>query len=213
MKPSLKLTFGEELANAISHGVMFLILLGLSPWAAIHTYQKGGAVLATGASVFVVALSLMFLSSTLYHSMAYDSPHKRVFRILDHSSIFIAIAGSYTPVLLMSLGKWQSWIMVTLQWLLVVGGILYKLLGKNRIPKLSLIIYLAMGWQAVFFLPQIVRATSPTFLSLIVAGGLMYTIGDYFYSKKTMPYHHLIWHLFINAASVCHFIAIIGYLS
>ncbi|MFA9414014.1 MULTISPECIES: hemolysin III family protein [unclassified Streptococcus] len=212
MNLSQRLTFGEELANAISHGVMFLLLLGLSPWVAVHTYLKGGVTLAFGASVFIVALSLMFLSSTLYHSMAYDSPHKRVFRILDHSSIFIAIAGSYTPVLLMALEKWQSWLMVGLQWFLVIGGILYKVLGKNRIPKLSLIIYLVMGWQAVFFLPQIIRATNAVFLSLIVAGGLMYTIGAYFYSKKNMPYHHLIWHLFINAASICHIIAIVGYL-
>ncbi|MFA9493465.1 hemolysin III family protein [Streptococcus sp. E17BB] len=212
MNLSKRLTFGEELANAISHGVMFLLLLGLSPWVAVHTYLKGGVTLAFGASVFIVALSLMFLSSTLYHSMAYDSPHKRVFRILDHSSIFIAIAGSYTPVLLMALEKWQSWLMVGLQWFLVIGGILYKVLGKNRIPKLSLIIYLVMGWQAVFFLPQIIRATNAVFLSLIVAGGLMYTIGAYFYSKKNMPYHHLIWHLFINAASICHIIAIVGYL-
>ncbi|MGT2895203.1 PAQR family membrane homeostasis protein TrhA [Streptococcus entericus] len=212
MNLSQRLTFGEELANAISHGVMFLLLLGLSPWMAVHTYLKGGVTLAFGASVFIVALSLMFLSSTLYHSMAYDSPHKRVFRILDHSSIFIAIAGSYTPVLLMALEKWQSWLMVGLQWFLVIGGILYKVLGKNRIPKLSLIIYLVMGWQAVFFLPQIIRATNAVFLSLIVAGGLMYTIGAYFYSKKNMPYHHLIWHLFINAASICHIIAIVGYL-
>lgn len=212
MKPSLKLTFGEELANAISHGVMFLLLLGLSPWAAIHTYQKGGSILATGVSVFVVALSLMFLSSTLYHSMAYDSPHKRVFRILDHSSIFIAIAGSYTPVFLMALGKWQSIAMVTFQWLLVLGGILYKALGKRKLPKLSLTLYLLMGWQAVFFLTQIIRATNAVFLSLIVAGGLMYTVGSYFYSKKTMPYHHLIWHLFINAASICHFIGIVSWL-
>lgn len=195
MNLSQRLTFGEELANAISHGVMFLLLLGLSPWVAVHTYLKGGVTLAFGASVFIVALSLMFLSSTLYHSMAYDSPHKRVFRILDHSSIFIAIAGSYTPVLLMALEKWQSWLMVGLQWFLVIGGILYKVLGKNRIPKLSLIIYLVMGWQAVFFLPQIIRATNVVFLSLIVAGGLMYTVGAYFYSKKNMPYHHLIWHL------------------
>lgn len=212
MKPSLKLTFGEELANAISHGVMFLAFLGLAPWVAVHTYVKAGARLSTGASVFMIALALMFLSSTLYHSMAYDSPHKRVFRVLDHSSIFIAIAGSYTPVLLMALGKWQSIAMVTLQWLLVLGGILYKALGKGRLPKLSLALYLLMGWQAVFFLPQIIRATNPVFLSLIVAGGLMYTIGAYFYSKKTMPYHHLIWHLFINAASICHLLAIVCYL-
>lgn len=212
MNLSKRLTFGEELANAISHGVMFLLLLCLSPWVAVHTYIKGGVTLAFGASVFIVALSLMFLSSTLYHSMAYDSPHKRVFRILDHSSIFIAIAGSYTPVLLVALEKWQSWMMVGLQWFLVIGGILYKVLGNNRIPKLSLIIYLVMGWQAVFFLPQIIHATNTVFLSLIVAGGLMYTIGAYFYSKRNMPYHHLIWHLFINAASISHIIAIVGYL-
>lgn len=212
MNLSKRLTFGEELANAISHGVMFLVLLGLSPWVAVHTYIKGGTRLALGASIFILALSLMFLSSTLYHSMAYDSPHKRVFRILDHASIFIAIAGSYTPVFFVALGKWQSWLMVGLQWFLVIGGILYKVLGKNRMPKLSLVIYLVMGWQAIFFLPQIIRATNAVFLSLIVAGGLMYTIGAYFYSKKNMPYHHLIWHLFINIASICHIIAIVGYL-
>lgn len=109
MTLSQRLSFREEVANSLSHGFMFLLGLPLLPWVSIFTYQKAGAMFAVGTSLFIIALLLMFLSSTLYHAMAYDSPHKRVFRILDHACIFIAIAGSYTPVALVAIGGWLGW--------------------------------------------------------------------------------------------------------
>ncbi len=146
-------TTGEEIANTVSHGVMsFLTLLAL-PFAAVWAYvhEAGGVLASVSVSVFVVSIFLMFLASTLYHSMNPHSRHKEVFHILDHIFIYVAIAGSYTPIALSVIGGWQGIVITAVQWAMVLFGIFYKSLSRKSIPAISLTIYLVMGWTILFF--------------------------------------------------------------
>ena len=209
-------TFGEEIANAVSHGVMAVLTLLALPFATLwsYTHAVGNNIESTvGVSIFVISIFLMFLTSTLYHSMHPDSRHKEIFHILDHIMIYVAIAGSYTPMALTVIGGWQGILIVALQWAMVLFGIFYKSLSKRSIPAISLTIYLIMGWTVIFFMPLFIRNASLQLLILIAAGGVFYTLGAYFYAKKGFRYHHLVWHLMINIAAACHFVAIVFYLN
>ena len=204
-------TLGEEVANAVSHGVMSMLTLVALPFAAVWAYvHDSEPVLASASvSVFVISIFLMFLASTLYHSMNPHSRHKEIFHILDHIFIYVAIAGSYTPIALLVIGGWQGVLVTVLQWAMVLFGIFYKSLSRRSIPAVSLTIYLVMGWTIVFFLPMFIRHASTPLLVLIAAGGLLYTLGAWFYARKGFRYHHMVWHLLINLAVVCHFIGIV----
>lgn len=207
-------TVGEEVANAVSHGVMSFLALAALPFAAVWAYvhDPDGVLAATSVSVFVISIFLMFLASTLYHSMNPQSKHKDVFHILDHIFIYVAIAGSYTPIALVVIGGWQGVFITVLQWAMVLFGIFYKSLSRKSIPAVSLTIYLVMGWTIVFFLPLFVRRASTPLLVLIALGGLLYTLGAWFYAKKGFRYHHMVWHLLINLAVAAHFVGIVFYL-
>lgn len=205
-------TFGEEVANSISHGVMFALSLLSLPFCAVWSYIHGGVLASVGVSIFVISILLMFLSSMLYHSMSPTSRHKEVFHILDHIFIYVAIAGTYTPIALSVIGGWQGLLITILQWSAVLFGIFYKSLSSRSIPAVSLTIYLIMGWTIVFFFPMFIRHSSSELLSLIAAGGVLYTIGAYFYARKGFRYHHMVWHLLINLAAACHFVAIVFFL-
>ncbi len=207
-------TLGEEVANTISHGVMSLLALFALPFAAVWAYlHDPQPVLAcVSVSIFVISLFLMFLASTLYHSMNPASKHKAVFHILDHIFIYVAIAGSYTPIALSVIGGWQGILIAVLQWAMVLFGIFYKSLSRRSLPAVSLTIYLVMGWTILFFLPLFLRNASTQLLWLIAAGGLFYTLGAWFYARKGFRYHHLVWHLLINLGAACHFAGIVFYL-
>lgn len=207
-KPYIQ-SFGEEVGNSVSHGVMTVFALCGLPFAAVRGYISAGTEGAVCASVFVLSLICMFLGSTLYHCMAPESKHKAVFHILDHIFIYVAIAGTYTPVAVSVIGGWQGILIVAVQWAMVVFGIIYKSLSRKSIPALSLSIYLIMGWTVVFFFPLFLRNASAGTLWFIAAGGVLYTVGAWFYARKGFRYHHLVWHLLINLAAVCHYIAIV----
>ena len=207
-------TYGEEVANTVSHAVMLPLTLCLLPFAAVWTYlHDARPVLASvSVSVCVISIFLMLLASTLYHSMRPDSKHKAVFHKLDHIFIFVAIAGTYTPIALSVIGGWQGTFITVLQWAMVLFGIIYKSLARRSIPAVSLTIYLVMGWTIVFFMPLFVRHASMPLLVLIAAGGVLYTAGAWVYARKGFRYHHMVWHLLINLAAICHFTAIVFYL-
>ncbi len=207
-------TFGEEVGNAVSHGVMSAAVLAALPFAAIWSFVRSGCspLAAASVSIFCISIFLMFLISTLYHSMSPASRHKEVFHILDHIFIYVAIAGSYTPVALVIIGGWQGLLICILQWAMVVAGIFYKSCCSRSIPAVSLTIYLVMGWTVLFFFPIFLRHASMPFIALIAAGGICYTVGAVFYAMKAFRYHHLVWHLLIDLAAVCHFAAIVFYL-
>lgn len=209
MRNMFHLSFGEEVGNALTHGIMALLCLFFLPYAAVYSYMQEGNIRAIGISIFIICLFLMFLVSTIYHSMAYDTEQKYVFRKLDHICILFAIAGSYTPIALCMIKGWESILILVIEWSMVIAGILLKAISKRSFPKLSMGIYMVMGWTAIFFLPKLLSVASPLFLALIIGGGLMYTIGALFYSKPQHKYFHTIWHVCINIASIMHFIAIV----
>jgi len=208
----MKLTFGEEVANTITHLVSAIAVLICMPIVSIIAYTYGTITDVVGVTIFSISIFLMFLASALYHLMPHDTPHKDIMHILDHIFIYVAIAGSYTPVALSVIGGWQAWLIIVVQWLMVLFGILYKSLSRKSMPKLSLTIYLIMGWTALFFLPLLIKNANPVLLGLIVAGGILYSIGAVFYAKKGFRYHHMVWHLFVTAATVCNFIGICFFL-
>lgn len=209
MRNMFQLSFGEEVGNAITHGVMAILCLLALPACSVYSYIIGGASRAFGCSVFIICLFLMFLVSTIYHSMAYETEQKYVFRKLDHICILFAIAGSYTPIAITMIKGREAIIILAIEWTMVVAGIFLKAIAKHSFPKLSMTIYMIMGWTAVFFIPKLLQVASPLFLALIVGGGIMYTIGAFFYTKPQNKYFHMIWHIFINLASILHFIGII----
>ena len=207
-------TLGEEIANTLSHGVMACATLAALPFAAVWAYAHDTepVLAAVSVSVFVISIFLMFLASTLYHSMNPQSRHKEVFHILDHIFIYVAIAGSYTPIALSVIGGWQGSVIAVVQWAMVLFGIFYKSLSRRSIPAVSLTIYLVMGWTIVFFLPLFIRHASTALLWLIALGGVLYTGGAWVYARKGFRYHHLVWHLLINLAVAAHFTGIVFFL-
>jgi hemolysin III len=202
-------TVGEEVGNAVSHGVMVCLTLIALPFSAVWAYVHDDILASVAVSVFVLSLLLMFLCSTLYHSMHPASRHKEIFHILDHIFIYVAIAGSYTPIALSVIGGWQGTFITILQWSMVLFGVIYKSLSRRSIPAVSLTIYLVMGWTIIFFMPLFIRHASISLLTLIAVGGVLYTMGAWVYARKGFRYHHMVWHLLINLAAICHFVAIV----
>lgn len=209
---SAKLTFGEEVANAITHGVASLAVLASMPVVSVIAYSKGTTADVVGVSIFSISIYLMFLVSTLYHVMDYNSKHKVVFRILDHIFIYFAIAGTYTPIALSVIGGWQAIVILIIQWAMVLFGILYKSISKKSMPKVSLLIYLVMGWTLVLFMPVFIRNANPALFWLTFAGGIIYSLGAVFYAKKSMKYHHMLWHIFVFLGAATHYIGICFFL-
>ena len=205
-------TFGEEIGNAVSHGVMALTALGGIAPVAIHAYLRHGSMAAASTSIFMCALFLMFLSSALYHSMRADTRQRQVLQILDHIFIYVAIAGTYTPIALLVIGGWQGTAVASLQWAMVIFGILYKSIAKRKIPKVSLTIYLVMGWSIVFVAPMFFRNASIGMQLLIFSGGVFYSAGAYFYTKKEKRFFHMVWHFFVNLGAICHFLGVLLFL-
>ncbi|MGM0396062.1 MAG: PAQR family membrane homeostasis protein TrhA [Bacillota bacterium] len=208
-------TAREEIVNGITHGlgilfgIVALILLLLSPGA------KESMAAAVSFGIYGTCIILMFSASTLYHSFRKEKI-KKVLRVFDHSSIFLFIAGTYTPVVMLTLdGPMRTWILAG-TWLVAILGVVFKILTYGKFDKynaLSLALYIGMGWMAIIPIKAIIEATSWGFFAFILAGGLLYTIGTIFYSVKRIPYNHAIWHLFVLAASISHFIGIEIYLA
>lgn len=205
-----KLSFGEELGNSISHGATAgILLLSLAP-TTIYTYAKYGLVFALSVAVYLISIFLMFLGSTVYHAMEFGSGQKYIMRKLDHCFIYVAIAGTYTPILLRLINNPFGYFLLFLEWAVTILGIVQTALSAAYHKRLNLILYLVMGWIGILILPKLVE-TSLTLFILILLGGIFYSIGVYFYVQK-FPYAHFIWHILIILASLAHFIAIVFFL-
>jgi hemolysin III len=204
--------YGEKL-NSISHlvGAIFsLVALGALLALAIPT---GDARTMVGFSVFGLTLVLLYAMSTLYHS--FQAPRvKRVFKVLDHISIYLLIAGTYTPFMLLAVNSHSGTLILTLVWALALIGTLTEVLLTGRAVKVcQLIIYLGMGWACTLDLAALRAALTPTVFLWVVAGGIVYTVGVIFYvldKLKWLTHAHGIWHFFVLLGSVCHFIAVVG---
>jgi len=186
----------------------FIVLGGIAP-TAIRAYLQHGSLAAVSMSIFMCSLFLMFLSSALYHSMTVDTRQRQVMQILDHVFIYVAIAGTYTPIALLVIGGWQGIVVASLQWIMVLLGILYKSIAKRRIPKISLTIYLVMGWSIVFVAPMFIHNSRMGMQLLLLGGGVFYSAGTFFYAKKEKRFYHMVWHFFVNLGALCHFLGVL----
>lgn len=201
-------TKGEEIANAITHGVGTILAIIGTVFLLMLAIESKNMYKIIGASVYSFCLIILYLDSTLYHSLP-GKVTKRVFRIFDHSSIYLLIAGTYTPLLLILLNQdKRSMIILTCIWIMAIIGIIFKAIWVGRFELLSTLIYIFMGWAIVFNVKTILLVVPGNILLHILIGGIAYTLGCIFFSLDKMPYNHAIWHLFVMAGSVLHYIAV-----
>lgn len=203
-------TIGEEIANAVSHGFgAVLSVAGLVLLIVKAVVDSGRPEHIVAAVIFGMTLVLEYTMSTLYHAITYP-PAKRVLRTLDHSCIFLLIAGSYTPFTLGPLLNQGGVPLMVAVWLFALIGIGVEVFLRERQPRwVTITIYLVMGWLVIFRLPQLLSTLQTGCLALLVAGGLCYTIGTAFYLLKRVRYMHSVWHLWVLAGSVCQFLAVL----
>ena len=202
--------FEEEFANSISHGLGLLIAIVMVPALVLSAMRVGSIHFIVGASVFGGTVVFLYLASTLYHALTHERA-KRFFRLLDHSAIFLLIAGTYTPFGLGVLrGPW-GWTLLTIVWVLALVGITTKVVVGTRHSWISMTLYLLMGWLAVLAVKPIFLHVPLPGILLILAGGIAYTVGLAFFAARRLHYGHLIWHLFVVAGTTCHFFAVLWY--
>ena len=203
-------SLGEEIANSVSHGVGLVAALVAAPFLVLAAARRSGAAGTVGATVFAGTVVLLYLASTLYHALPRHKA-RRMFRVIDHSAIFLVIAGTYTPFTLGVLRGTWGWTLLGLVWSLAVLGVTLKTVGGIRYPRLSTTLYLGMGWLALIAIrPLWLRIPVSGWLWL-VAGGLAYTAGVAFYAADRVRYGHFVWHLFVLIGTVCHFFAVLWY--
>jgi len=197
----------EELANALTHG--FGMIASLCGGAVLITLAAmiGDGWQLAGAIVYSISMLLLYSASTLYHSIR-DVAVKARLKVFDHCAIYILIAGTCTPVTLISLRGPVGWIMFGAVWTLALTGIVFKLFYTGRFKRVSTILYIAMGWLALFAIKPVVHALTSAALLWLVIGGIAYTLGTIFYLNRRIRYTHAIWHVFVLLGSVSHFISI-----
>jgi len=201
---------GEEIANSVSHGVGLLAALVATPFLVLAAARRGGSVGIVGASVFAGTMLVLYLASTLYHALP-SNKAKRVFQVIDHSAIFLLIAGTYTPFTLGVLRGFWGWTLFGVVWGLAVLGVTLKSVSGIRYPRFSTTLYIGMGWLALI-------AIRPLWLQLpvagwrwLIAGGFAYTAGIAFYAAERVRYGHFVWHVFVLMGTMCHFFAVLWY--
>jgi hemolysin III len=204
-------TRGEELANSISHGAGLVAATVATPFLIVHAVQLGNARYLVGASIFAATMVLLYLASTLYHALP-PGRAKHVFRIIEHSAIFLLIAGTYTPFTLGVLyGAW-GWTLLGLVWGLAVIGVALKVLHRMFHPIISTALYLLMGWSILIAVDPLFNLVPLAGLVWLVAGGLAYTAGVAFFATDArLRYGHFIWHLFVLTGTTCHYFAVLWY--
>lgn len=208
--PARRYSLREEVAHAVTHGLGVALAIAGLVVLTVRAVRYGDAVHVVASVIFGTTLILMYLASTVYHSVP-QSRAKVALRAVDHVAIYLLIAGTYTPFTLVTLqGAW-GWSLFGVIWGLAVAGVVFKLFFTGRFEALSLAIYLAMGWCAVIALGQLVKALDAGGLWLLFGGGLCYTGGVAFYVWKRLAYSHAIWHGFVLAGSVLHFFAVLVY--
>ena len=206
-----EIAVGDILANAISHGIgLFFAVLGAI--YLIHASLRGDARVVAGCSVFAGTLVLVYLFSTLYHSLVVTRA-RRVFQILDHSAIYLLIAGTYTPFTLVPLRGAVGWWLFGFVWTLAVAGVVFKSLWIDRFAVASAVVYLLQGWVIVFAIRPLHAALGVHGLAWLVAGGAFYSLGIVFFALDRRRYFHAVWHLFVLAGSVAHYFAVLFYVA
>jgi len=202
-------TPSEEYANSLIHGVAFLLSLACLSLLVVFSAMKGTVWHVVSCSIYGATLALLYVASALYHGVSHPGA-KRVFNIIDHSSIYLLVAGTYTPFTLGPLRQQGGWILFGIIWGIAVFGVIYQALFIHRYRVLSVISYLAAGWVIVFAVKPLMHTLPWAGVAWLAAGGLCYTFGVIFYAVKR-PYFHAVWHLFVLAGSLCHFFSVLFY--
>jgi hemolysin III len=205
-------TLGEEIAHGITHGIGTGLSIAGLILLVVMAIRYGNIYHIVSFSVYGATLVMLYLASTLYHSFQHPTL-KQVFRVIDHASIFLLIAGTYTPFLLVAIkGAW-GWTLLFIVWGLAILGVGFKTLFIHRFQKLSVLAYILMGWLSVVAIKEFLANIPLGGLILIGIGGVVYTVGVLFYALKKIRYNHAIWHVFVMGGSICHYFAVLFYLA
>jgi len=197
----------EEIFNASTHGVgVVLGAIGLA-LLVVKTLQSNSSVILASVVVYGISIILLFSASTFYHAIPHDGA-KRVLRIVDHCAIYLLIAGTYTPYTLLVIGDRLGAVIMAIVWSLAVAGIIFKIFFVGRFQIVSLLTYLGMGWLGLLAAFEIANNLPPTGIALLLGGGIAYSVGTIFFRVKAIPFNHAIWHLFVLAGSILHFLSV-----
>lgn len=205
---SPKQSLGEEIANSITHGTGVGLSIAALVILVVFAAKQSDAWKIVSFSIYGASMIMLYLASTLYH--AFPQPNvKRFFRILDHSSIFLLIAGTYTPVTQGHMRGGWGWTLFGIIWALAIVGVNLKIFAMSQLKRVSVVIYILMGWMVLIAIKPLLAVTSPAFMWWMAIGGICYSFGVIFYAWKKLPYHHAVWHLFVLGGSICHFFAML----
>jgi hemolysin III len=200
----------EEIANSVSAGAGLLAVMVGIPFLVGSAIQRRNEYSLAGAIIFAVTMVSLYLASTIYHALP-QGRIKRLFHLLDHSAIYILIAGTYTPFTLVAVRGVWGWTLFGVVWSLAIVGIVFNVFGGFRHPRFSILMYLGMGWMALFAIRLFWFCVPLEGLLWILAGGVAYTSGVLFYLARGLRYNHFVWHLFVIAGTACHFYAVLRY--
>ena len=200
----------EETLNAITHGLGTLLSISGLIFLVVLSFNVGTTLTLVTSIIYGVSLIMLYSSSTLYHSFK-DPRITKILRTVDHCSIFLLIAGTYTPFTLITLNGSIGYILFSVIWIFAIIGIVLNIVDLKKYAKLSLICYVAMGWSIIFAIKPLVENLNRNGLILLVSGGLFYTVGIIFYKMKKTQYMHAVWHIFVLLGSVSHFVAVALY--
>jgi len=201
-------TLAEEIAHVITHGAGAILSIAGLTWMLYLSIGASDPWRVAASVIYGLSLVSLFTASALYHSF-HSHAKRHLFEVLDHCAIYLLIAGTYTPFLLVSMRNGTGWLLFGTIWILATAGIITQLYFRDRYPKLILASYLVMGWLVVLALPQMIGAVGTGAFAWLLAGGLFYTVGVVFYVRKHVAYSHAIWHLFVLAGGLCHFLAVV----
>ncbi len=207
MKIINKFPFGEELANFISHAAGGVLSVAALVILIIRAVSLGNTLDIVSFTIFGTALVLMYTTSSIFHALKWNKA-KEIFEILDHSVIYVLIASTYTPFLLIVVGGKEGITLLVIEWLICILGIIFKSFFVQKFVVFSTLLYIIMGWLAVFVWYDLLANITNLSLFFLILGGLFYTIGTLFYMWRLFKYHHLVWHIFVIFGSIAHFFSV-----
>lgn len=200
----------NEVLNAVTHGIGVLLSIAGLVLLLMKGSQSGSTIELASYIVYGTSLILLYLCSTLYHSLSFTRVRK-LFKIFDHSSIYVLIAGTYTPYYLVTIGGTLGWIMFGIVWIIALSGIIFKSVAVEKFPNVSTLVYIGMGLLCVFTFKPLYEGLGRNGLYLLIAGGAAYIIGTIFYSLRSVKYMHVVWHLFVLLGTGLMFLSILFY--
>ncbi|GAB6099920.1 hemolysin III family protein [Halanaerocella petrolearia] len=198
----------EEITNAILHGIGLGLAIAALVILIIFAKQSDNILHMVSFIIYGSTLIILYLASTLYHSFP-KGKVKDIFQLLDHSSIYLLIAGTYTPITLITLQGKLGWSIFITVWIIAIVGIILEVIPRKRFKFISILLYVVMGWLIIFAIKPLLATMNDKSITFLVTGGVLYTVGIFFYLAKKMKYSHAIWHLFVLAGSICHFFTIL----